>query len=119
MIIAHFLYNATNYLRLINLLTVYPPAANGASLIYNQPGGPPTVVYFRAHCFSCRLFMTADPTLDPAPGPRRKVWRAALFVIGSAAFSGVALVLWNRRELTRIRQTNPPPVTNPPDEEII
>lgn len=67
--------------------------------------------------------MTANPTLDAAPesapGPRRKVWRAALFVIGSAAFSGVALALWNRRELTRIRQTNPPPVPNPPDEEII
>ena len=67
--------------------------------------------------------MTADPALDTdpesTPRPRPKVLRAALFVIGSAAFSGVALALWNRRELTRIRQTNPPPVPNPPDEEII
>lgn len=73
--------------------------------------------------FLAAFFMTADPTLDPAPdpapGPRRKVWRTTLFVIGSAAFSGVALVLWNRRELTRIRQTTPPPAANPSDDEII
>ncbi|MGB7190620.1 MAG: hypothetical protein WBD10_10815 [Acidobacteriaceae bacterium] len=77
----------------------------------------------RAHCFSAAFFMTAEPNLDPAlessPGPRRKLWRATLFVIGSAAFSGVALALWNRRELTRIRQTTPPPAPNPPDDEII
>lgn len=67
--------------------------------------------------------MTADPILDPvvpdpSSGPSRKLWRAALFLVGSAAFSGVALALWNRRELTRIRQTTPP-AANPPDDEII
>lgn len=62
-----------------------------------------------------------EPVPDPPRSPRRKIWRAALFVIGSAAFSGVALALWNRRELTRIQQSTPPaapPPADSSDEEI-
>lgn len=85
MIIAHFSKNATNYLRLINLLTVYPPSAKRASLIYNQPGGPPKVAPAPAHplffcCFfhDCRLqsrsrsrILSRPPAQDMACGPVR------------------------------------------------
>lgn len=100
---------------------------NRTSLIYNQPNGRAKVARFARPIvfFVVRLSMTADPIPDPIPdpprSPRRKIWRAALFLAGSAVFSGVALALWNRRELTRIQQSTPPAAPPPahiPDDEI-
>ena len=47
--------------------------------------------------------MTADQNLDSAPSSPRKKWKTALFLVGSLALSGVALVLWNRGDLSRLR----------------
>ena len=37
----------------------------------------------------------------------RPRWRVALLVVSSACLSGIALVLWNRSALERIRATGP------------
>jgi hypothetical protein len=47
--------------------------------------------------------MTADQNLDSAPTAPRKLWKTTLFLVGSLALSGVALVLWNRGDLSRLR----------------
>jgi hypothetical protein len=47
--------------------------------------------------------MTADQVSDPVPSAPRKLWKTALFLAGSLALSGVALVLWNRGDLSRLR----------------
>jgi hypothetical protein len=61
--------------------------------------------------------MTADP--NPANASRPKFWKTALFLAGSVAFGGVAVVLWNRRELARMREqeNNPAPEPVLPSEE--
>lgn len=50
--------------------------------------------------------MTASQTPAPDNAVPRKLWKTALFLVGSLAFSGVALALWNRKDLSRLR--NPP-----------
>jgi hypothetical protein len=75
------------------------------------------------HSFCLDSLMPVDS--DPvSPEPRPKLWLNALFFIGSAAFGGLAVVLWNRRELAQIqkessRQVSPPTSGNDSDEEII
>jgi hypothetical protein len=46
--------------------------------------------------------MTADPN-SAAANSRPKLWRNALILLASAALGGVAVALWNRRELTQIQ----------------
>lgn len=57
-----------------------------------------------------------------APAPRgRGIWRTGLLLTTSAALGGIAVALWNRRSLERIRQPNDvdvgrnPPRNNPPE----
>ena len=50
---------------------------------------------------------TQSPGSEPEPVPVAAVvprWRVALFVVSSACLSGIAVVLWNRRTLARMRQ---------------
>lgn len=62
-------------------------------------------------------------TAEPSTKPRSKRWKAALLVLGSAAFGGVAFALWNRRELAQMQaQRNVPVPEDAPEqleEEII
>jgi hypothetical protein len=46
--------------------------------------------------------MTADPSSSSVFNPRPKLWKTALLLAGSAAFGGLAVVLWNRRELIQM-----------------
>jgi hypothetical protein len=46
--------------------------------------------------------MTADS--NPSAVQRPKIWKTILLLGGSAAFGGVAVALWNRRELARMRE---------------
>jgi len=53
-----------------------------------------------------------------------QLWRNVLLLVGSAAFGGLAVALWNRRELTQIqnernKQLLAPASSNDPEEEII
>ena len=43
----------------------------------------------------------------PAPEPASR-WRMALLVASSALLSGIAVALWNRRALERMRETREP-----------
>jgi hypothetical protein len=63
--------------------------------------------------------MTADQNLDSAPAVPRKLWKTTLFLAGSVALSGVALVLWNRGDLSRLRHhaENATPAAPPPELE--
>jgi hypothetical protein len=47
--------------------------------------------------------MTSDPNSASVPKSKPKFWRTALLLAGSAAFGGLAVALWNRRELTQMR----------------
>lgn len=47
--------------------------------------------------------MSADSNPDPVAKSRRKPWKTALLLIGSAAFGGLAIVLRNRKELAQMR----------------
>ncbi len=38
----------------------------------------------------------------------RRIWRTGLLLTTSAALGGIAVALWNRRSLERIRQPNDP-----------
>jgi len=62
--------------------------------------------------------MTADQKLDSVPAAPRKLWKTSLFLVGSLALSGVALVLWNRGDLSRLRHhENTTPAAPPPELE--
>jgi hypothetical protein len=63
--------------------------------------------------------MTADP--NPSAAQRPKIWRTILLLAGSAAFGGVAVALWNRRELVRMREQGNIPASppEPPSEEDV
>jgi len=62
--------------------------------------------------------MTADQKLDSVPAAPRKLWKTSLFLVGSLALSGVALVLWNRGDLSRLRHhENNAPAAPPPELE--
>ena len=62
--------------------------------------------------------MTADHPVAAAD-PRPKVWKTVLFLAGSAALGGVAVVLWNRRDLARIREQAGTPEPILPSEEDV
>jgi hypothetical protein len=66
--------------------------------------------------------MTADD--NSALDSRGTFWKTALLVAGSVAFGGLAVVLWNRRELAEMRDQKIRPVSqesstsDAADEEI-
>jgi uncharacterized membrane protein YebE (DUF533 family) len=59
--------------------------------------------------------MTGNPNPSAVPDVRPKVWKTALLLAGSAAFGGLAVALWNRRELTQMQnqRDNPCPQGSP------
>jgi hypothetical protein len=57
--------------------------------------------------------MTADSNSATASS-RPKLWETILLLAGSAAFGGVALALWNRRDLARIREQGNIPACDEP-----
>lgn len=62
--------------------------------------------------------MSADVNPTPAPLRGRKLWKTALFLAGSGLLGGVALVLWNRKELTEIQSCGSQPVIDEPALEL-
>jgi hypothetical protein len=58
-----------------------------------------------------------DPCPDGTPG--RRFWRTALLLAGSAAFGGLAVAFWNRKELaemrSRVSEPGPQPQSNEED----
>jgi hypothetical protein len=57
---------------------------------------------FRLDLVSTTLPETQDEgTLAPE---RRSVWRSGLLIATSAVFGGIAVAIWNRRTLAKIRQ---------------
>jgi hypothetical protein len=40
--------------------------------------------------------------------PERNVWRSGLLIATSAVFGGIAVAIWNRRTLAKMRQQSPP-----------
>jgi hypothetical protein len=68
-------------------------------------------------------FMTAVNNSAPMPRSRGTFWKTTLLVAGSVAFGGLAVALWNRRELAEMRNQKIGPVTDgaatsDSDEEI-
>jgi hypothetical protein len=69
--------------------------------------------------------MTADRNPASASKSRPKLWKTAFLVIGSFAFGGLAIALWNRRELEDIREGKNglagdlPSSAALPDEDIV
>jgi hypothetical protein len=62
--------------------------------------------------------MTADSNSSATVASRPKFWKTILLLAGSAAFGGVTLALWNRRDLARIReQGNVPARDEKPSSE--
>ncbi len=56
-----------------------------------------------------------DPALPPVGGPPPvSPWRMGLVVTASALCGGIAVVLWNRRLLTKMREVAP--VARPEDQ---
>jgi hypothetical protein len=49
----------------------------------------------------------AQEQSDSAP-ERRNFWRSGLLIATSAAFGGIAVAIWNRRTLAKMRQPAPP-----------
>jgi hypothetical protein len=43
-----------------------------------------------------------------SPPERRNIWRSGLLIATSAAFGGIAVAIWNRRTLAKMRQQTPP-----------
>jgi hypothetical protein len=43
----------------------------------------------------------------PPEGEKRSLWRSGLLIATSAALGGIAVAVWNRRTLAKMRQ--PPP----------
>jgi hypothetical protein len=39
---------------------------------------------------------------------RQNLWRSGLLIATSAAFGGIAVAIWNRRTLAKMRQQTPP-----------
>jgi hypothetical protein len=51
----------------------------------------------------------ADAPDQSLPVPeRRSFWRSGLLIATSAAFGGIAVAIWNRRTLAKMRQKIPP-----------
>ncbi len=59
-------------------------------------------------------FDLVSTTLPEAPeegismSERRNVWRSGLLIATSAVFGGIAVAIWNRRTLAKIRQQTSP-----------
>jgi hypothetical protein len=49
-----------------------------------------------------------SPGESPAPSERPNLWRSGLLIATSAAFGGIAVAIWNRRTLAKMRQQTPP-----------
>jgi hypothetical protein len=47
------------------------------------------------------------PDESPAPPERLNFWRSGLLIATSAAFGGIAVAIWNRRTLAKMRQQTP------------
>jgi hypothetical protein len=46
-----------------------------------------------------------EPSNASVPPPqRRNLWRTSLLLASSAAFGGIAVAIWNRRTLAKMRQ---------------
>ena len=45
---------------------------------------------------------------SPSQPERRNLWRSGLLIATSAAFGGIAVAIWNRRTLAKMRQQTPP-----------
>ena len=64
--------------------------------------------------------VTAD-SVPAAAAQKPSRWRVAMLLASSALLSGIAVVLWNRRTLERIREAaaeTPPARPSSPDEFI-
>ena len=61
---------------------------------------------FRLNLVSASPAEAADES--PAVPERRNFWRSGLLIATSAAFGGIAVAIWNRRTLAKIRQQTPP-----------
>jgi hypothetical protein len=48
------------------------------------------------------------PDEDPSVPEQRSFWRSGLLIATSAAFGGIAVAIWNRRTLAKMRQPVPP-----------
>ncbi len=48
------------------------------------------------------------PEESPSEPERRNFWRSGLLIATSAAFGGIAVAIWNRRTLAKMRQQTPP-----------
>lgn len=58
-----------------------------------------------------RLDLVSTPPAeapDQNPPERRSFWRSGLLIATSAAFGGIAVAIWNRRTLAKMRQQTPP-----------
>ena len=45
-----------------------------------------------------------SPDESPSEPERRNLWRSGLLLATSAAFGGIAVAIWNRRTLAKMRQ---------------
>jgi hypothetical protein len=51
----------------------------------------------------------AEPSHESHSVPeRRNFWRSSLLIATSAACGGIAVAIWNRRTLAKMRQQTPP-----------
>jgi hypothetical protein len=48
------------------------------------------------------------PDNSPAVPEQRNFWRSGLLIATSAAFGGIAVAIWNRRTLAKMRQQTSP-----------
>jgi hypothetical protein len=55
--------------------------------------------------------MLVDST-QPPPDPRN-LWRTGLLLATSAALGGIAVAIWDRRTLAKMRQQSPPTEDEP------
>jgi hypothetical protein len=55
-----------------------------------------------------RLNLVSTPDKGPSVTERRNFWRSGLLIATSAAFGGIAVAIWNRRTLAKMRQHTPP-----------
>jgi len=49
-----------------------------------------------------------EPEERPFVPERRNLWRSGLLIATSAAFGGIAVAIWNRRTLAKMRQQTSP-----------
>lgn len=61
--------------------------------------------------------MPADDQVPSAANRSRKLWKTAVLLAGSGLLSGIALALWNRKELTEIQSRRNQPVADKPSTE--